>query len=204
MHVDWCAVDWTDKDFKFILTLKHESSGLLLRSRDGGKTFDEVGKGFGPAWIFDANTAVVALAKTKDRPKGGMVRTSDGSKTFTPAGDLLATALPRWHGGALYWLGSGTQVKTSDQGVSWNKVCDLKDGRYGPVFGKDAKHLLVLTGAGNIESVDAGQTWSNALPAPKQLKGISPLTWLEYDPTADVIYIMKMGSDLFALACEKR
>jgi hypothetical protein len=97
-HVDWCAADWTDPELKFLLALKHESGGLLLRSRDGGKSFAEVGKGYGPAWVFDAGTAVVALARSKDRPKGGIVRTTDGGKTFQPAGDYLAPWLPRWHG----------------------------------------------------------------------------------------------------------
>src|SRR5262249_18391536 len=41
-HVDWCAVDWTDPDMNFILTLKHESGDLLLVSRDGGRSFAEV------------------------------------------------------------------------------------------------------------------------------------------------------------------
>src|SRR5206468_3766032 len=48
MHVDWCAVDWSDPDMKFMFTLKHESGDLLLVSHDGGKSFDEVGKGYGP------------------------------------------------------------------------------------------------------------------------------------------------------------
>src|SRR5262245_39072922 len=61
-HVDWCAVDWTDSDMKFVLALKHESGDLLLVSHDGGKTFGEVGKGYGPAWIYDSQTAVVAQA----------------------------------------------------------------------------------------------------------------------------------------------
>src|SRR5262249_31806252 len=63
-HVDWCAADWTDAYMKFLLTLKHESGGLLLRSRDGGKSFSEIGKGHGPAWVFDADTAVGGLART--------------------------------------------------------------------------------------------------------------------------------------------
>ena len=107
-HVDWCAVDWTDPDLKFVLALKHESGGLLIASRDGGKTFDEVGKGYGPAWIFDGMTAVVAEAKTKDRPKPGLLRTTDGGKTFQPCGEgYAATALPKWLDGTLYWLTDG-------------------------------------------------------------------------------------------------
>jgi hypothetical protein len=198
-HVDWFAFDWTDPDHKFVLALKHESGGLLLASRDGGKTFDEVGKGYGPAWIFDAQTAVVAEAKSKDRPKPGLLRTTDGSKTFKPCGDWSATALPKWRDGALYWLVEGALVFSKDKGETWEKRCDLKDGRCGPIFGKDAKHLLVLTGTEIVESTDGGATWPVKTALPKDLKGVSALTWMEYDPSHDVVYVMKMGSELFKL-----
>lgn len=72
IHVDWCVVDWTDPEMGFVLALKHESGGTLIASHDGGKSFDEIGKGYGPAWVFDKNTAVVAEAKTKERPKPGL------------------------------------------------------------------------------------------------------------------------------------
>jgi hypothetical protein len=45
-HIDWCAVDWTDPEMKFVMALKHESGGLLLVSRDGGKSFAELGEGY--------------------------------------------------------------------------------------------------------------------------------------------------------------
>lgn len=198
-HVDWFAADWTDPDLKFILTLKHESGGLLLRSRDGGRHFDEVGKGYGPAWVFDADTAVVALAKSKDRPKGGLLRTTDGGKTFQPVGGHTPVSLPRLHGDTLYWLADGTLITSNTKGETWAKLCDLKDGRFGPVFGKDAKHLFVLTGAGVVESRNGGATWAKPLPVPKELKGVTPLTWMDYDPTHDVLYVMKMGSELYKL-----
>jgi hypothetical protein len=199
MHVDWCAADWTDPGMKFLLALKHESGGLLLLSRDGGKSFSDAGKGHGPAWVFDADTAVVALTKTKERPKGSLVRTTDGGKTFVPAGDYAPTALPRWHGGALYWLADGALIKTTDKAATWTKVGAVKDGRFGPVSGKSEKQLFALTGAGAVESGDGGATWSAPIALPKELKGVSALTWLEYDPTGDVLYVMKMGSDLYAL-----
>lgn len=200
MHVDWCVADWSDPEMKFLLALKHESGGMLLRSSDGGKTFDELGKGHGPAWVFDAHTAVVTLAKSKDRPKGGLIRTIDGGKTFQPAGDYAPVSLPRWHGDSLYWLASGTLIKTTDRGATWEKLSDLKDGRFGPVFGKNAKHLFVLASAGVLESTDGGATWSKPLAIPKELKGVSPLTWLDYDPIHDVLYVMKMGSELYQLS----
>jgi hypothetical protein len=200
-HVDWCAADWTDPDLKFLLTLKHESGGVMMLSRDGGKTFEEVGKGFGPAWVFDAKTAVAAKLKTKDNPKGGLVRTADGGRTWQPAGDFTpgAITLPRWHDKALYWLADGSLFKTTDMALTWEKVSTVKDGRYGPVFGKDANHLFVLTGSGIMESTDGGAAWAKPITPPKEMKGVGGLTWVEYDPNADVLYIMKMGSELYAL-----
>ena len=196
-HVDWCAVDWSDADMKFILALKHESGGLLLVSRDGGKQFDEVGKGYGPAWIFGPQTAVVAQAKSKTNPKPGLLRTTDAGKTFDPCGDYHAKALPRWHKDTLYWLVDGALITTRDQGKSWQKISDVKDGRFGPIFGKSAQHLFVLTQAGIVESTDGGASWSKAIPAPREMKGIDALSWMEYDPLHDTLYVMKMRSELY-------
>jgi hypothetical protein len=198
-HVDWFALDWTDPDHKLVLALKHESGGLLLASRDGGKTFDEVGKGFGPAWVFDARTAVAAEAKSKDRPKPGLLRTTDGARTFQRCGAWSATALPKWHRGALYWLVDGALIVSRDKGATWEKQGDLKDGRCGPIFGKDARHLLVLTGSAIVESTDGGATRPIKTALPKDLKGVSALSWLEFDPSHDVVYVMKMGSQLYKL-----
>ena len=198
-HVDWCSIDWADPEIKFVLALKHESGGVLLASTDGGKTFQEAGKGYGPAWVFDKNTAVVAEAKTKEKPKSGLVRTTDAGKTFTPCGEYNATALPRWRDNTLYWLVEGALIKTTDAGKSWEKVSDLKDGRYGPIFGKDAQQMFVLTGAGIVESTDGGATWSKPLAVPKKLKGVSTLTWMDYDPVNDLLYVMKMSSELYRM-----
>jgi photosystem II stability/assembly factor-like uncharacterized protein len=203
-HVDWCAVDWSDPEMKFVLALKHESGGTLLVSTDGGKSFEEAGKGYGPAWVFDGTTAVGAEAKTKDKPKPGLVRTTDGGKTFKACGDYSATALPKWRGDTLYWLVDGALIKTTDAGKSWDKVGDVKDGRYGPIFGKDAKQMFVLTGVGVIESTDGGATWSQPVAVPKDLKGVSALTWMEYDSVNDVLYVMKMGSDLYRMERAKK
>ena len=201
VHIDWCAADWTDPDMKFLLVLKHEANGLMLRSRDSGKSFDEVGKNFGPAWVFDESTAVASKMKSKDNPKGGIVRTADGGKTWSSVAEFTPNpiALPRWHDKTLYWLADGALHKTSDNGATWEKLSALKDPKYGPVFGKAAKQLFVLTAAGIVESTDGGATWGTPLAAPKEMKGVTGLTWLEYDPSADVLYIMKMGSELYAM-----
>jgi BNR/Asp-box repeat len=199
-HVDYAAVDWSDPHRNFVLTLKHESDGKLLVSQDGGKTFREAGNGFGAAWVFDEKTAVIAEIKAKGVAGGHLLRTTDGGKTFQSVGNYEIKSVPKWHDGALYWLMSGALYRTTDKGAKWEKLGDVKDARYGPLFGKDAKQLFVLTGAGVVESLDGGKTWSQPLAPPKELKGISSLTWLEYDPASDTLYLMKMGSELYKMS----
>ena len=196
-HVDWCAVDWSDPNAGFILTLKHESGDLLLVSRDGGQSFEEVGKGYGPAWIFDGKTAVVAEAKSKSNAQPGLLRTTDSGKTFQRCGDDYARALPRFKSGTLFWLTTTGLISSTDQGQTWKKLSELKDGICGPIFGKDAKHLLILTSGGIRESTDGGATWLPAITLPAGLKGASSLSWIEYDSLHDTVYVMKMGSELY-------
>jgi len=198
-HVDWCSVDWSDPDRKFLIALKHESGGALLISRDGGKSFTETGKGYGPAWVFDSRTAVAAELKTKDRPKPGLVRTTDGGATWKPCAEFTTQALPKLHDAKLYWLVDGAIITTSDNGASWKQMATVRNGKYGPVFGKRPEQLFVLTPAGVISSPDSGATWSKPVPLPKEMKGWSPLTWLDYDPVNDALYVMKMGSELYRL-----
>ena len=83
--------------------------------------------------------------------------------------------------------------------ANWKKLGTLQSGRYGPIFGKDGKHLLVLTNAGIAESHDGGASWAKPLALPKELKGVGALSWMEYDPVHDVLYTMKMRSPLYKL-----
>ena len=46
----------------------------------------------------------------------------------------------------LYWVVAGALIASKDRGKSWTKLSDLKDGRFGPVFGKGADHLFVCGG----------------------------------------------------------
>lgn len=204
-HIDWCAVDWTDPELRFVLALKHEAGGLLLTSSDGGQSFVESGTGYGTGWVFDNQTAVVAQARSKERPNPQLMRTTDRGRTFkscgefSPVGTNSAQALPKWHDGTLYWLVEGSLIATTDKGESWKKVGEVKEAQYGPIFGRNAQHLFVLTKAGPVESTDGGVNWSPPLAPPKDLKGIGGLSWLEYDPQHDTLYLMKMGSDLYRL-----
>lgn len=196
-HVDWCAVDWNDPDFQFILTLKHESGDLLLISHSGGQSFSEVGKGYGPAWVFDRTTAVVAEAKSKSNEMPGLLRTTDAGKTFQRCGNAYAKALPRFKSGHLFWLTTTGLLHTSDQGKSWDQRSEIQSGICGPVFGSNVDHLLVLTMKGILESKDGGKTWQQPIALPAEMKGANYLSWVEYDALHDILYVMKMGSELY-------
>ncbi len=196
-HVDWCAVDWNDPELGFILTLKHESGDLLLVSRDGGKNFEEVGKGYGPAWIFDRKTAVVAQAKSKENQQPGLLRTTDAGKTFHRCGDEYVKALPRFRSGTLFWLTTAGLISSCDQGQTWKRLSDVKDGICGPVFGKDTQQLFILTSVGIRESTDGGANWLPVIALPPAMKGANHLSWIEYDAIHHNVYVMKMGSELY-------
>jgi hypothetical protein len=195
-HVDWCAVSPNDPNYTFMLTLKHESGDLLLRSNDGGKSFTECGKGYGPACVFDSKTAVVQQGPNGKRKA---LRTTDGGETFKPCADFNTRAMPQWRGNTPYWLVDGAIMTSSDQGETWKQHCAIKDGRFGPIFGKDDKHLLVVTPRGIVESRDAGSTWSTPIALAKPLQANSPLTWLGYDAKRDTFYVAQMGADLYRL-----
>ena len=77
------------------------------------------------------------------------------------------------------------------------KLSEIKDGRCGPVFGKDAQHLFILTVNAIRESKDGGLTWQAPMALPAGLKGAANLSWIEYDPQHDILYVMKMGSELY-------
>ncbi len=205
-HIDWCAVDWSDPAMSFVLALKHESGGLLLASRDGGKSFIELGTGYATGWTFDSQTAVVATATGRQSPRPQLLRTSDAGKSFqacghfSPVGKGSSQALPKWHDNKLYWLVEEGLITTQDKGATWQKICPIKNAQYGPIFGKTPTHLFVLTKAGIIESSDGGSTWSTPLATPANLRGVDNLTWLEYDPVHDILYLMRMGTDLYRLS----
>jgi hypothetical protein len=75
----------------------------------------------------------------------------------------------------------------------------VKDGICGPVFGSDAKHLIVLTQAGIRESRDAGASWQPTIRLPADMKGAGTLSWVDYDSKHDILYVMKMTSELYQM-----
>ena len=105
--------------------------------------------------------------------------------------------------------GAGKFAPLSEQaaaGADSKFVQALKEGkgaRHVRVRGKDARHVFELTRAGIVESTDGGATWSEPVALPKQLKDTGGVTWIEYDPKHDILYVMQPGGDLYKLERRK-
>jgi len=67
---------------------------------------------------------------------------------------------------------------------------------------REPKHLFVLAETSIKESRDSGASWLKPISLPKGFV-VTSSTWVEYDATNDVVYLMKPGSDLYTLARRK-
>jgi hypothetical protein len=76
---------------------------------------------------------------------------------------------------------------------TWQEVCAHAQKVSNP------KHVFVLTDACIKESTDGGATWLKSIALPKDFVMTSQ-TWVQYDATNDVLYLMKKDSDLYKLA----
>jgi hypothetical protein len=69
---------------------------------------------------------------------------------------------------------------------------------FGPYFGKDEKHMVVVGKAGFQETTDAGETWNVVAPAP-DVKDFNGPWYPNYawDPNADIFYASRMGKPAY-------
>jgi hypothetical protein len=166
-HNDLVSVDFGDPERKTLLVGGHEQKQTLYLSRDGGQTFDQIGKSL-PAdshfssapLVLDAQTFLVGSCGYGDGACG-VYRSEDGGDTWARASDLAVVARPLWasddsiywpliyDGGVAHGLDAGKVWSQAGQGlVSWYPV-ELPDGR-----------VLTLGGDHVVVSADQGMTWT--------------------------------------------
>jgi hypothetical protein len=111
----------------------------------------------------------------------------------------------------LYCSGAGAtefnplkdQAADGPHGKFVRALRECKDADHGQVSGKDARHVLKLTGDGIVETTDGGATWSEPIALPRNLRGAGGRAWIEYDPKNDILYVMEPGGGLYKLARRK-
>lgn len=157
---DYVAVDWSEKGPRRMFGVRHESGEIGLLSEDGGATWKEQGKPWKTFGVFDFQTLVA------DRGTG-IERSTDGGATWAKASDLRPTGyLMALYKGTGYWLSDKGLLASRDKGATWAPEGAPVTAWFGPYFGKDENHIIVVGKEGFLESTDAGKSWSAAAPLP--------------------------------------
>ena len=191
-HLDFGAVDWDDSG-KCFLSLRHENGGMLCLSTDEGQTWKDLGKGFAAVGLFDSKTLVCRKEKGK-----GLVRSTDGGATWEAVSDITSSGfVMRTLKGVGYWCTEKGLLVSEDKGKTWAIRGTAVNAVFGPHWGKDPKHLVVIGKDGFHESADGGDTWKLAAPLPPEF-GVGPVgPNYAWDPIADIFYASSMGKDTF-------
>jgi hypothetical protein len=186
-HLDFGAVDWEDSG-KRVLGLRHESDGMLTTSDDGGATWRDLEKGFSGCGVFDRKTFVATKAKEK-----GIFRSTDAGATWVAVHrDTPPAGVPVVYKGVGYWPTGVGLLVSKDKGATWSTFGSEVDAWYGPYFGKNERHLIVVGKSGFMETKDGGKTWNVVAPLPPgfEVKRVGPnFAW---DPKADIFYASTM------------
>lgn len=189
-HLDYGAVDWPDTG-KTFLAIGHESGGKLDFSVDAGATWTTLGSGYWGVGLFDRKTLLATIAS-----QPGIVRSTDGGQSWSKVSDeSVAAPVMVDFKGVGYWLGEHGLLETRDKGATWRLAASIPVGAaLGPMFGADARHMIVGAPDGLYESADGGKTWAlAAAPAPdmKVLPGGKYATY-GWDPIHRILYASQM------------
>jgi photosystem II stability/assembly factor-like uncharacterized protein len=170
-----------------MVALRHESGGVLTMTSDGGETWKDLGKGFKGAGLFDAK----ALVATKEK-EDGIFRSTDGGANWAKVSDLKPAGLVmQVYKGVGYWTSDQGLLASKDKGEKWEVQGSPVKCFQGPLFGKDASHIVVVNNQGFQESTDGGKTWRLAAPLPPGFAA-DRMTFSAWDAAANIFYISRM------------
>ena len=191
-HLDYGGVDWADSG-KRLLALRHESGGVLTTSDDGGATWTDLEKGFNNCGVFDRKTFVATKAKEK-----GIFRSTDTGATWTQVStNTPSAAVPVVFKGSGYWATGKGLIVSADNGATWTNLNAPTDTSFGPYFGKDEKHFVVVGKSGFHETKDGGKTWQLAAPLPAGFTAGRVGPNYAWDSKADIFYASTMSKPAF-------
>jgi hypothetical protein len=191
-HLDFGAVDWSDATAKTMISVKHESGGEGVLSRDAGKSWSSLGKGFKAVGIFPGGILM--------GDKGaGLVRSEDGGMTWASVSNLKTTGLAMRvdSKGVGYWTSDAGVLVSTDAGRTWPLLGSPVKAYYGPYFGEKQGHLLVVGERGLCETADAGTTWQVVAPLPPDFKVGFTGPNFGWEVAAGIFYASSMGKPAY-------
>lgn len=159
-HLDFGATDWSTPATTTMIAVKHESGDEAVLTRDAGKTWTSLGKGFKQVGMFPGG---VLMGGKGD----GIQRSEDGGMTWTKVATFKPAGLAmRVHEHIGYWTTADGVQASRDAGKTWALLGAPVKAYYGPYFGMKAGHLVVVGKDGISETTDAGASWSVVAPLP--------------------------------------
>jgi photosystem II stability/assembly factor-like uncharacterized protein len=159
-HHDWGATDWSDPAARTMWVCPH---GGNVISFDAGKTWDKKAEdkitGFG---LFDSKTFAGLLVDAVFVSTDGAGDFAKKTRKIAPANETCMKV----YKGVGYWISPQGILVSKDKGQTWQvRGTPLKDPIAGPFFGENANHMIVVTKASFLETIDGGQTWTAVAPA---------------------------------------
>jgi hypothetical protein len=197
---EYGAVDWSDPKAQAIFADRHESGGEKYLSTDAGASWKLLGKHpeFTAMGIFDARTLVVGR-------DDGILRSTDGGETWAKISELHPVGrVAVYFNGLTYWLAREGIITSADKGATWQINGTAPDAEWGPLFGQDAKHIVVANFKSILQTSDGGKTWKTIAPMiafkgewiPKIAGQYLNLGW---DPRANILYASQLGNPTYRL-----
>src|SRR5439155_6464359 len=86
---------------------------------------------------------------------------------------------------------------SKDKGATWTELPVPEEVKFGPYFGKDENHFVLVGKSGFQETTDAGETWKTAAPLPAGF-GVGRVgPNYAWDPNIDCFYASTMTKPTF-------
>jgi photosystem II stability/assembly factor-like uncharacterized protein len=177
-HSDDVSIDFTDPDRQTLLASGHEMSQTLRLSRDGGKTWNDIGSSLpaGPTCntplVVDSMTFLIGCWGSGAT---GIYRSTNGGASWSHATSSGGGTAPLVASdGSIYWVsgnGSG-MTRSTDHGQTWHDT--VGSGVFAPTNGHITNVAPVELPDGRIAALgtqtvmisgDHGVTWSPATAA---------------------------------------
>ena len=101
--------------------------------------------------------------------------------------------------GAAFWASSKGLLVSRDRGTTWSVQGKEVECSFGPYFGKDEMHIVVVGRNGFFQTTNGGREWGQAAPLPPQYS-VTITGWFlnfGWDPHADIFYASRMGKPAY-------
>ena len=102
--------------------------------------------------------------------------------------------------GTGYWLGEKGVMVSRDRGASWKLQGEPVTAAWGPYFGKDARHWVVVGKEGIRETTDGGGSWAKVADLPPGFDNLKIPGWFlnfGFDPRHNCFYASWMGKPTY-------